>query len=209
MREHGLCVFASACIAISCAQADVVNFSGDLGGSTEATGADVTGSLSYVFGGGSSGSVTISLTNSSPAFVGGFLTGFVFNIDSSDSNASASLFSTTNANFLDTGNESAPPFGDFDAGAALGANWTGGGSPNGGVGIGQSATFVFSVTALDAGSLTASSFFNGPNEYDFVARFRGLTGGGSDKVPLVPVIPGPMTPAAFGLGGLMLAKRRR
>ncbi|MCL4220292.1 MAG: hypothetical protein KJZ65_02870 [Phycisphaerales bacterium] len=187
------------------AQADIVNISGSVMNSTEQTGANYTGTLDYTYGGGSSGTLIVSLTNTTPGGVGGFLTGFVFNINSTDAGASAILTSTTNANFLNTGNESASPYGNFDAGAALGANWTGGGSPADGIAVGGSATFTFAVTALDANLLSASSFMNGPNQWNFLVRFRGLANGGSDKVPGVPA-PGAL--ALLGLGAAAARRRR-
>lgn len=196
MYRGVLCGCALACVVAPCAVGDVVGISGNVPSSTEQTGCTLGGTISYSFGGGSSGSVVISLTNTTPAVVGGYLTGFVFNLDSIDAGATAILTSTTNVSFLDTGTESAAPFGTFDAGAALGANWLGGGSPVGGIAVGQSATFTFAVSASDAASLSAMSFLTGPNDVNFVARFRGLANGGSDKVPVVPA------PGALALGVL-------
>jgi hypothetical protein len=199
-----LCACAAGCAVASVASADIINIAGSVGDSTEGTGATFSGTVDYTFNGGSSGTVIISLTNDTPPIVGGFLTGFVFNIDSGDAGASAVLTAASNANFLDTGNESAPPFGSFLAGAALGGNWTGGGSPNGGMAVGDSDSYTFAVTASDAGSLSAIDFINGPNEFDFVVRFRGLENGGSDKVP----VPAPASAAILGLG-LACSRRRR
>lgn len=193
-----------AILAVGSASASIINIQGSIANSAEQTGANFTGTIDYTATGASAGVVTIVLNNVTPAAVGGYLTGFVFNIDSTDVNASATLTSTTNPNFLNTGPESANPFGSFDAGAALGANWEGGGNPALGIPVGGSGTFTFNVAANDAMSLTSSSFINGPNQFNFVVRFRGLTGGGSDKVP-VPA-PGPIALAALGL--LCLAKRR-
>lgn len=201
---HGW-VCAVACISGSPALADIINISGDVGNSTEQTGATFSGTISYLFNGGSSGTAVISLINETPPAVGGFLTGFVFNIDSTDGAASATLTSASNPLFLDTGSESAAPFGMFDAGAALGANWLGGGSPTGGLAVGQTGSFTFSVIAADTSSLSASSFLNGPNEFNFAVRFRGLTGGGSDKVP----VPAPASLAAVVLGGGIATRRKR
>ena len=114
---------------VGTAQGAMVNIMGDTNTSIENTGASFTGTLNYSFVSGTSGTLVVTLNNTSASSVGGYLTGFVFNIASADSGASATLSSATNTNFLDTGTESASPFGTFDAGAALGANWTGGGSP--------------------------------------------------------------------------------
>ncbi|MBL8875905.1 MAG: hypothetical protein JNM86_08940 [Phycisphaerae bacterium] len=179
------------------AQADLILFS-----KVGVSGA-VNGSMDYTFVSGSLGKLTISLTNVSPAPNGGKLTGFAFDIVSADSNASASLFSKTNANFVGMTNVSAAPFGTFDAGAALGGNWLGGGSPNGGIAVGSSATFVFNITASDASTRTAANFL-GSGDDSLAIRFRGFVDGGSDKL-LVPS-GGTLSLAA---GGLVLAARRR
>jgi len=106
---------------------------------------------------------------------------------------------------------SGEPFGNpFDAGAALGGSFLGGGSPNAGIGVGQTGTFSFLISALDAGGLNASDFLNGgPFDFNFVIRFRGFEDGGSDKVPAAMlttpnVVPVPM-PLALGAAGLIAA----
>lgn len=205
MGKALIAVGVIVCAAGSAARADIIGISGSVGNSTEQTGCTFTATIEYTFAGGSSGTVVFSLTNDTPPSVGGYLTGFVFNIDSGDAGASGVLTAKTNANFLYTGNEPAPPFGNFDAGAALGADWTGGGAPQGGIAIGQTDSFTFAITASDAGSLSASSFINGPNDFDFVSRFRGLDNGGSDKVP----VPGPTGAAVLAFAGVFAGRRRR
>lgn len=202
--QKNILIACAVAMSAGIAQADIIAISGDSSTSIESTGAAFMGSLEYTFNGGSDGVLTVSLTNSSDASVGGFLTGFVFNMDSADGAASISLSSASNASFLDTGIESASPFGTYDAGAALGANWTGGGSPSAGIGIGQSATFDFAIFASDASSLSASSFLT--SGMDFAVRFRGLSNDGSDKLTTTPA-PGAL--AAFAMGGLIATRRRR
>lgn len=184
------------------ANASVLNISGNASTSTENTGAMFDGSLDYTYNSGNTGTLSISITNSSSA-IGGFLTGFVFNIDSIDANALATLSFGSNTNFLDTGNESASPFGQFDAGAALGANWTGGGSPSFGLAVGDSGLFEFTITASDADSLSAANFIGAGDE--FAVRFRGLNNGGSDKI----LSPTPGTSAIMFLGLGFAGRRRR
>lgn len=184
------------------AHADLMSVSGDATTSVEGTGVTFGGMLDYSFDSGSSGTLSITISNTSDASLGGYLTGFVFNILSSDALASATLSSASNVSFLNTGTENAAPFGIFDAGAALGANWTGGGTPSFGLGIGQSGTFEFLVSASDANLLTAQSFVGDGS--DFAVRFRGLDNGGSDKL----LAPAPGT-SAIALLGLGLAARRR
>lgn len=174
------------------ASADTVNIFGDSSSSIGNTGVSFTGSIGYNFESGSIGTLTVSLTNTTEESVGGYLTGFVFDIASIDANASATLFSGTNAYFEDTGEENASPFGTFDAGAALGANWSGGPTPAFGIpailGLeaGPNEIFVFTVSANDASTLSAASFLGDDMNW-FAVRFRGLTNGDSDKLLVVPV----------------------
>ncbi len=180
------------------AQADMILFSksGSLGA--------VSGSMSYSFVSGNLGKLTISLTNVAPAPNGGFLTGLAFNIVSADSGATASLFSKTNASFLGMTHVNTAPFGTFDAGAALGGNWTGGGNPSPGIAVGSSATFVFNITASDASTRHAADFLGSGSE-ELALRFRGFENGGSDKIQ-VPAA-GPIGLAAAGM--LHAARRKR
>jgi hypothetical protein len=190
------------------AVADTIQIAADPSRSTEHLG-NFTGFISYEFDVFDGGLLTIELTNTSPLANGGFLTGFVFNINSVDPGAMAMLTNSPDFPlFQDTGVESASPFGTYDAGAALGGNWSGGGSPAGGIGVLQTGAFEFNVMATDAASLTAISFISGPATHDFVARFRGFADGGSDKTP-GQVVP---APAAFSLlagFGLVGISRRR
>lgn len=186
--------------------ADTVDFMSDSSSTTNSswTGAEITGSIEYNYASGNNGVLTFSFTNTSDSSVGGFLTGLVFNINSADSGASATLSSTTDSDFLNTGTEAANPFGTFDAGAALNANWTGGGNPSRGLSIGSSLTLVFNVMASDASSLTAMSFLGDGD--DIALRFRGLNNGASDKLlgmedPELNVVP---LPAPVFAGGAML-----
>lgn len=196
----GVCAVASSSLG-------AISISGNVPASTEQTGATFDATLDYQFTGGSSGLLTIDMTNTSPGGVGGFITGLVFNFGSADAAAAATLASVTNANFLNAPSQNAAPFGSpFDAGASLGANWLGGGSPNGGIPVGGMATFTFNVTASDASLLSDASFLDGPFAQNFLVRFRGLADGGSDKVPAIPA-PGAL--ALMSIGGLAAVRRRR
>lgn len=167
-----------------------------------------TGSIEYIAGAfATEGNLTITLTNTSEPSNGGFLTGFLFNINSADTNASASLLAATHSAFLEVSNEPGNPFGTFDAGAALNGSFLGNGNPAGGLAVGATGVFSFSITASDAGSLTAMSFVTGPNAHNFIARFRGFDDDGSDTVP-GKVVP---APGAFCLllSGFFAGSRRR
>lgn len=195
------------------AHADMINIKSDSSASTSQLGS-FEGSIDYQFSFAlNSWTVTITLTNTSAPAGGGYITGFIFNVDSSDANASATLHSATHP-FTNAPNQNGSPFpGSFDAGAALGGNFQGGGSPASGIGIGATGTFVFNVSAQDAVNLGAVNFLNGSQEHDFLVRFRGFNGGGSDKVPAVegvgPPLPGPAVLTAMALGLVMLRRRVR
>jgi hypothetical protein len=205
MNARNMMVTACVLACAGIASADIINISGDVAGSNEMTGSNFMGTLDYTFDGGDMGTLIVTLTNTTPAPVGGFLTGFLCNVLSEDDAATAALTSASDADFLNTGNQSGSPFGRFDAGAALGGDWLGGGNPNFGMAIGATEMFTFKVTASDAAALTAVSFIGDGDDVNFVARFRGLTDGGSDKVPGVPA-PGA---SVLALAGLAFASRRR
>ena len=171
-------------LALFCsAEADTLIVAGAMPHCTGYTGANFEATITYTYGSGSLGMLEITMVNTTEMELGGCLTGFVFNINSVDADASAVLTSTTNPSFLGLSEESAAPFGIFDAGAAVGGNWEGGGCPAVGVECDCGDTFTFAVTAYDAASLRAWNFITGPNDWDLVVRFRGLNDGSSDKVP--------------------------
>lgn len=186
------------------APASVVYFQGDMANSTEGL-CDFDGKIEYNFQGGNSGKLEISLTNTTAANIGGYLTGFVFNVGGFTANLD--LTSATHP-FLELTDEKAPPFGTFRSGAALGGDWTGGGSPKNGIKVGDTGVFLFDLTSTDAGLMNAGTFLTGANDFNFVARFRGLKNGGSDKVP-GGNIPAPGSLALLGVAGLTAARRRR
>jgi hypothetical protein len=207
---------AGLLVPAALASADTINIAGD-GALGDFTGSlDLTGSI-----------LTVTLTNTSPAANGGFLTGFVFNgRDGATATFDVAASSANVASFQDVApTEDAPPFGTFEFGAALGGDWTGGGSPNDGLGVGDTGTFVFNTTGAD----TVEDFFsdfgvlkeakNGdPAEYSdvvFAVRFKGFEDEGSDKVPGTETPPPPVVPlppavlGGLGLLGVLAARRVR
>lgn len=189
------------------ASADTINIFGSMADSTEGLG-DFSGMLTYDFILGEMGVLTVDLTNDIDPDFGGFLTGFIFNVGSADDDVSAVLTSTTNAFFLDAQNQNGSPFGNpFVGGASLGGNWEDGGNPLNGIGASDFGTWTFDITASDADSLSAVSFIQGPYDFNFIVRFRGVGPDGelSDKVP----VPAPGALALLGLAGLVSRRRRR
>jgi hypothetical protein len=160
------------------------------------------------------GTITVALTNTSPAANGGYLTSFAINnpdgaitgvtLDSTDPN-----FALLGIGTLDN-TIKASPFGKFDIGASsTKAQLLGGGKPSFGIAPNRSATFTFSV--IGGEGLYLQDFLNelssnpgGGGAQFFIARFRGFADGGSDKVPGTAV-PLPPTLILFvtGLVGLV------
>jgi hypothetical protein len=215
---NGLCAggaiaLAAAAMTATTAHASVIQIQSDGENSTEGNSSFV-GSIGYDASANaepSQGVLTISLTNTNDEDTGGFITGFVFNINSDDPSSMAVLTSAV-PSFLGVQNHPAPPFGmSFRAGAALNGDWSGGGNPNGGIAPGETGTFVFDIFATDAAFLNAYSFITGPYDFNFVVRFRGLNDGGSDKVPGTngSTVPAPAALACFAFAGLLGRSRRR
>lgn len=209
--------FVALTLCAGMAAADTVQFVSDPSTTTNSTwtGVSLSGSVSYQFDTNTStGTAVFTMTNTTNASIGGFFTAFVFDIDDSFSNFSVPTLNPSDPDFSLIGTTTLNEFGPFgttafDAGAGIGGQFQGGGSPQDGIGIGQTGTFTFTVTGGDAGSLSAMSFL-GDNGDGIALRFRGLTGGGSDKL-LVTVVPLP--PAVFGAGAMlgmgMLVRRIR
>ena len=193
------------------AQAGSIDIMSDSANSTEGLGS-FTGSLTYAFDPfADMGFLTVSLSNTSDPDNGGFITGFVFNIASTDHHASAALTSGSHPfENLTDGGLRAEPFDTFDAGAALGGAFLGGGSPTEGIAVGDTGIFEFDVMAFDAADLTALSFLTGGQyEFNFIVRFKGFENGDSDKVPatIIPLPPG-LALGGLGLLGAMFGARR-
>lgn len=215
--------------------------SGAAGGVTtlafKSTTSGIHGTLGHYEGSMSWDSVAKTLTLNIEVLgttaLGGKLTGIAFggpvgaatwlSLSSPNSNA-FSLIGGASA-----GSVNAMPFGSFNAGAALGGNWMGGGSPNSGITAADGMqTFVFQLAGStlpnDVSAFWQTHSSTPPaGAFGLVARFRGFTDPdpdlydptdpGSDKSPailqmVVVPIPAPALLAGLGLIGVVAARRR-
>ncbi len=171
-----------------------------------------TGTLEYAFDpSGDLDFLSVMLTNTSDPVNGGFITGFVFNIASADDEASVTLASGSHPfENLTDGGLNVQPFGNpFDAGAALGGKFLGGGSPTEGIAVGDTGIFEFDVMAFDAADLTTRFLTDGPYEFNFIVRFKDFENGGSDKLPgTIILLPPALALGGLGLLGAMFGARR-
>lgn len=207
-------VVGSLALAPQSTWADIIPIFADMSNSTSGLG-DFSGTLEYFVESSDhhedEGRLIITLINESDPDNGGFITGFLFNIDSTDELAEAELEEALH-NFKEIESKkkrNGQPFGkEFDAGAGLSGEFQGGGKPDKGIAVGTNGVFEFEIEAEDAGDLTASSFLGGPFAFNFIVRFRGFENGGSDKVPVVPL---PASGAAMALlaAGLVSRRQRR
>ena len=201
-------VVVGSMVAASSASATMVMIQSNPAGSTDGLGR-YTGSISYTSNTLNTGTLTIVLSNTNTPGDGGYITGLVFNIPGADAAATAQLAASSLAGFQQLGpTASASPYGTYEAGAALGGSWLGGGSPNGGVAVGQTGTFTFNITSAGASGFTASSFIASGSSPSPLVRFKGFANGGSDKVPGV-LVPAPGAAALMAGAGLVAVRRRR
>lgn len=190
------------------------------------------GSLSFVAGSGRSGVLRLTISNTSPTSLGGFITGVSFVAPSGVQLTGLSGFDQFDLVPL-------PPSGSLRESNLPRISWgivVGNGvlgrDPSRGVAAGGSATFEMSVAPLANGSLgdvSVESFVATlGGEPGFVVTMRGFTGGGADKVPAawlrgpddegdptggsggqpsaVP-LPGAALAGAVGMAGLMMRRR--
>jgi len=138
----------------------------------------------------------VTLRNTSAAGNLGYLTAFAFN-NPGKRITGASLTATTPAFQLigdpgHPGGVNGAPFGQFDLGASTGKSFEGGGSPNSGIAVGHTEMFWFTLSGNGLSDITEGDFLSalssppgaGQGPAAFVARFRGFSNGGSDKVPV-------------------------
>ena len=164
--------------------------------------------LTYSYTGGSSATISITLSNDVDPSLGGYITAIALSPNGTASGLS--FVSSSSAAFLNISSPvSAPPYGSFAAGAGLNGSFLAGGNPSGGIAVGGSATFTFTMTgsAMALSALDAETALN-QTGYGMVVRFRGGEGGWSDKV-IGCALPAPGALALLGAVGLLPSRRRR
>jgi hypothetical protein len=160
--------------------------------------------------GASSGTLLISLTNTSPLDNGGFLMGFGFNVvdgvrvsfDGTVGNGAARRWRGL-TDFAVRG------YGRVETGAAVGGRWWKGGKAIYGISVGRTKTFAFDVLGDEAllSELTAHSFIDDSSGIGMIARFRSFDDAGTDLV--TATLPAPGAIAVLGLGAGLLRRRSR
>lgn len=222
------CATAAAVVVLSLAAtatASTINFVSGTG--LNQLGSFV-GTIEYAYSSGKNGTLTLSITNTSPAANGGFITGLAFNaprgvkLEPASGFGSFGLLGQPSAQTV-----SANPWGNYSWAIVLGDSWIGGGRPVGGIPVGQTRTFVLSVvspSAAVASALTSASFFtrNSPSDPAMAVRLRGFVDGGSDRAPaeewnpassqpnsgpVTTPLPGAALAGSVGLLGLISRRR--
>lgn len=190
------CIAALIGALAATAPAHALIIVGDPTHSAAHTGATFEAVLTVTDATSTTATLTIALTNTTPAGVGGFLTAFVLNNPDNKISSVTVASPPTNWGLLGLGDnsENAAPFGQFDFGAGIGNNFQGGGNPSDGFAPGTGGTFMFNLVGTGLATLTAESFVNassappgmggGSTQSSFAARFRGE--GVNDRVAAVP-----------------------
>ena len=176
-------------------------------GSGPSYGGSCDGTVQWSYLGGTSATVTLTLTNTSS--VNSNLSAFVFGL-ADRSMTVTQVSAPTNFAQLEGSGLKATPFGDFDWGSASTGSFSGGGNTMG-LAKGQTGTWVFSFTGTAAAlaAVNSPAIFNGVNPWDFVVHLKGISsGGGTVSEKLTSTITAVAVPAPGGAALLSLALSR-
>jgi len=132
--------------------------------------------------------LTLSVTNTTSAANGGFLTAIAFDTKAGsiahyEDPDGGKKPNTNGFDDLIRGKRKTiqTNFGKYQAGAGLDGKWTAG-KPSRGIAMGNNQTFVFDVTGPSAASLTVSDFFiGGKHGLNIVASFAGMSRHRTDR----------------------------
>lgn len=163
----------------------------------------------YSYSGGTSATISITLTNSTEMSLGGYITALAINPNGMASGLT--FVSSTSALFESISTPiSAPPYGSFAAGAGLNGEFLGSGDPSAGIAVGSFEIFTFTLSGSESAlaALDAETVLN-QGGYQMVVRFRGgAVDDWSDKV-IGCALPAPGALALLGAVGLVPKRRRR
>lgn len=166
--------------------------------------------LIYSYSGGTSATISITLTNSTEMSLGGYITSLAINPNGTASGLT--FVSSTSAAFESISTPiSAPPYGSFAAGAGLNGQFLGSGDPSAGIAVGSFEIFTFTLTGSESAlaALDAETVLSSSTGYSMVVRFRGgAVDDWSDKV-IGCALPAPGALALLGAVGLVPKRRRR
>jgi hypothetical protein len=197
-------------IMMGAAQAKAITI--ESGDSTESLGS-FTGELTYSFSSDTSATLTVTLNNTSTTEDSLYITAFAI-CDPAGSNVTGAELASGPAGWETFLDASVSPYNDSDdnfGASSTDGVWLGGGSPNGGIAIGDSETFVITLSGSGFSSLTAADFVT---DDCFLVRMRGEAG--SDKIEGVPggeeppgnPVPEPSTVTLAALGAAGFLKKK-
>lgn len=208
MMKRILALATLVMLGITSTASASVDIVGDTAKSTENLG-NFAATLTYLATDNQHATLKIDMTNTSAAANGGYIVALAFVNPSNLINAAT--VASTSGTFKSLlgaspfqNDISVSPFGSLDIGVATGSDWLGGGSPTGGIAVGQTASFTFTFGALNGLlGLNEQSFLtkDAGSDYPFLVRFKGFKNDGSDKVPS-KVVPEPASLAVWTLLGL-------
>ncbi len=202
------------------AQADFINFDESNFFSFENTGAAFSGTWTYTFIGGTSGTLQLVLSNDNSLTLAGAITAIAFNNPDGVTLGGFSYTQTggdVEAFALDGAIPRPGSVGHFNSVYSVdGLMFTGAGSGMEGIEVGEEATFSWTVTSASASGLSVSNFLdfdlNDPDnpggQFAMALKFKGLGPEDlSDTFVLIP-LPAALPMGLVGLAGVAALRYR-